>query len=136
MEILKPIFCAIALMGIHITSPLMSIFTITDLQNVLSALDHETLSKKETSLNYKCFRPGDYVAAFWIDSSGKYEWFLANVVEICSNDTFLLSYCIKIGHRKKKVKFGYLLKCLSLLKQTSTILLVKALMFHTFAQIK
>ena len=58
------------------------------------------MAQKQTSLDSKCFRPG-YVAAFWIDSSGKYEWFLANVVEICSNDTFLLSYCIKIGHREK-----------------------------------
>ena len=75
--------------------------TITDLEQVLSALDHEVLSKKQTNLNSKCFRTGDYVAAFWVDCSSKYEWFLANVVETCSNDTFLLSYFKKIGHSKE-----------------------------------
>ena len=64
--------------------------TITDLQKVLTALNQEQLPEKQTNLNLMCFRPGDYVAAFWIDSSGKYKWHLANVVEICSNDTFLL----------------------------------------------
>ena len=59
------------------------------------------MSKKQKNINSTCFRPGDYVAAFWIDSSGKYEWHLANLVEICSNDTFLLSYFRKIGHSKE-----------------------------------
>ena len=40
--------------------------TITDLQKVLSALDHEALSKKQTHFNSNIFRPGDYVTAFWI----------------------------------------------------------------------
>ena len=75
--------------------------TITDLQNVLTTLNQEQLSKKQTNLNSTSFRPGDYVAAFWIDGSGKYEWHLANVVEICSNDTFLLSYFKKVGHSKE-----------------------------------
>ena len=69
--------------------------TITELQQVLSALDHEIFSKEQTNFNFKCFRTGDYVAAFWVDSSSKYEWFLVNVVETCSNETFLLSYFIK-----------------------------------------
>ena len=37
----------------------------------------------------------------WINSSGKYEWHLANVVEIYSNDFFLLSHFKKIGHSKE-----------------------------------
>ena len=32
-------------------------------------------------LNF-CFRPGDYVAIFWIESSGRCEWYLANVVKM------------------------------------------------------
>ena len=75
--------------------------TITDLQKVLTALNQEQLPEKQTNLNLMYFRPGDYVAAFWIDSSGKYKWHLANVVEICINDTFLLSYFKKIGHNKE-----------------------------------
>ena len=75
--------------------------TITDLQNVLSALNQETISNKQTTVNSPCFRSGDYVAAFWIDANGKHEWFLANVVETCNNDTVLLSYFKKIGQSKE-----------------------------------
>ena len=41
------------------------------------------------------------VAAFWINDKCKYEWHLANVVEIYSNDFFLLSYFKKIDHSKE-----------------------------------
>ena len=36
---------------------------ITDLQNILSALNQETVSKNQTTLDFRCFRSGDYVAA-------------------------------------------------------------------------
>ena len=67
-------------------------FTIADLQNVLLALGQETLSNKQTSVNYPFFRLGDYIAALWIDDNDKHEWCLANVVETCNRDTILLSY--------------------------------------------
>ena len=40
-------------------------------KGILSALDHEKLSKKQTNMNFKFFRPGDYVGVFWIDIIGK-----------------------------------------------------------------
>ena len=58
-------------------------------------------------MNSPCFRLGDYVVAFWIDDNDKYEWFLANVVEICNNDAVLLSYLKKIGQSKEGEIWAY-----------------------------
>ena len=46
--------------------------TITNLQNVLSALNQKTVSKNQTTLDSWCFRSGDYFAAFWVDGNIKY----------------------------------------------------------------
>ena len=81
--------------------------TIADLQNVLVALNQESLSNKQTAVNSPCFRLGDYVAAFWINDNDKYEWFLANVVETCNSDTVLLSYLKKIGQSKEGEIWAY-----------------------------
>ena len=42
-----------------------------------------------------------------IDDNDKYEWFLANVVEICNSDTVLLSYLKKIGQSKEGEIWAY-----------------------------
>ena len=109
--------------------------TITDLQNVLLALNKVTVFKYQTILDSPCFRSDNYVAAFWIDGNGKYECFLVNVIESCNNHSVLLSYFKKVG-QSKEVKFGHLLKCLSFLKLTLIRLLVKVLMCHIFVQTK
>ena len=105
--------------------------TIADLQNVLLALNQETLSNKQTTVNYPCFRFGDYVAAFWIDDNDEHEWYLANFVETCSTDTDILSYLKRLV-RARKVRFGHIQKCLRFLKLTPFSLLVAASKYHTF----
>ena len=75
----------------------LTTITIADNHNDLLALNQETLSNNQTTMNSPCFRLDDYVAAFWSDDNEKHEWFLANVVETCKSDTVLLSCLKKIG---------------------------------------
>ena len=93
------------------------------------------MSKWQTNFNSTYFRPSDYVAAFWIDSSGKYEWHLTNVVEICSNDPLLLSYFKKIGHSKEN-QILYSSEVFEVIKTDKYQIISRSIDVSAFVQVK
>jgi len=82
----------------HSLSNSQTSITISGLQSVLLAFNQDTVSEEQTTSVSQCFRSGDYVATFWIDGNGKYEWFLGRLfVGACNDVSVLLSYFKKVG---------------------------------------